>query len=401
MVPFSLESLLAALDGVDGLALQVHQDFKPIYCTRDYARIFGFDSPDDFLTLPSILDIVPPEHHDAAKQRYQLAVKEGYTEPLQIKSRKPDGEVIWIRVQDQLMHHGSQVYMLTFIEDISGEVQRQEQLSVANLKQKEAYQELQELQGKLIEREKIASLRNVVVGFAHEINTPLGVAVTSSSHIKSLSSDIRKAYETRCLTSQELGDFLDTLDQANEMMERQLSHTSDMISSFKLVAAEETENDCVELNLAGYLRDVISTYTKKFKRHNIHLHIDLQSPWPSSFDYPTVWAHVMSNLIDNAIAHGFNQSGDGEVTISLKKVGDTVEFMFKDNGVGMSEDVRKMAFDPFFTSKRGSACSGLGLYIIYNLVTQTLGGTIDCQTAPDKGCEFRIRVPSNHQEMAE
>jgi len=393
MVPFNLESLLAALDNVDGLALQVHQNFHPIYCTRDYARIFGFASPSDFLNLKSILDIVPVEHHEAAKERYQLAVEQGHSEPIQIKSQKPNGEVIWIRVQDQLMHHGSELYMLTFIEDITTEVKRQELLEEANLKQKEAYEELKILQSKLIEQEKIASLRNVVVGLAHEINTPVGVAITSVSCIRERAAAIRQSYENQSLKGQDFGDFLSTVDEVTELVERQLSRTSELVNNFKLVATVESDRDCVHLNLASYIRDIANTYATELEQKSIHLDLQLQEPWQSTKAFPKVWAHIMSNLINNAVDHGLNQMEKGQISISLNQEQDKIEFSLRDNGIGMTEEVRKMAFDPFFTSKRGTTFAGLGLYITYNLVTQSLGGTIDCLSSPGKGCELKIHVP--------
>ena len=396
MVPFSLEALLAALDDVDGLALQVHQNFKPIYCTRDYARIFGFESPRDFLNLNSILEIVPIEHHEEAKQRYQFAMENGFSDPLQIKSQKPNGETIWIRVQDQLMHHGSKSYMLTFIEDISNEVSRQEQLTEANIKQKRAYEELKVLQRKLIEQEKIASLRNVVVGVAHEINTPLGVVMTSVSCIQEQMRQIQQAYENKNLTDQNFKSFLATLSQTSELMERNLGRTAELVNNFKLVATVKGDKECVRLNLASFISDIAKTYSNELNRRNIQLNLQLQESRHEINTYPDIWAHIVSNLINNAMEHGLSAVERGEISMILEQDKDGIQLTLKDNGVGMSEDIRKMAFDPFFTTKRGNTFTGLGLYITYNLVTQSLGGVIDCVSAPGKGCEFSMHIPVAH-----
>ncbi|MCP4298050.1 MAG: HAMP domain-containing histidine kinase [Proteobacteria bacterium] len=113
---------------------------------------------------------------------------------------------------------------------------------------------------------------------------------------------------------------------------------------------------------------------------------------------PGFFYQIFSNLITNSIDHGFDGKKEGEITLDIKLIERSIVFLYQDNGKGMGKEEIKKVFDPFFTTKRGGGNTGLGMHIVFNLVTQKLGGEISCSSSLGSGTEFKIVLPTDYEE---
>ena len=257
---------------------------------------------------------------------------------------------------------------------------------------------LQETQEQLVEAEKMASLGGLVAGVAHEINTPLGNAVVASTHLKEEVSLIKKSILNDELTRSALDDFLDNTENATQLLYNNLERASNLVQSFKQVATDQSMESNRLFNLKEYTDEVLNSIKPKFRRTHINITSICSETTEINAD-PGVYAQILSNLLMNSLIHGFEKDQHGEIVIDIQEStpgpkGDkALLLIYIDNGKGMDDETRLSAFEPFFTTRRGEGGSGLGLHIVYNLVTQGLKGKIRLESAPDRGVRFEISIP--------
>lgn len=254
--------------------------------------------------------------------------------------------------------------------------------------------DLRTMQEQLVESEKMAALGNLVAGVAHEVNTPLGVAVTAASHCRDELQLLEQLHQQQRLTEREFSQRLHSLKQGIGLVESNLGRAANLVRDFKRSAADQS---CAERNrfmLNDYLQTLASSLGPLLRQHQIQLQLAL----PAGIEcdtYPGALAQVITNLATNAARYAFPEprQQDARLSISASLVDDDIFLQISDNGIGMGEQVRKRAFEPFFTTGRGKGGTGLGLAIVYNLVTQTLGGTISLASAPHAGSHFDSCLP--------
>lgn len=259
---------------------------------------------------------------------------------------------------------------------------------------RDSLETLQKAQGQLVEAEKMASLGGLVAGVAHEINTPLGLGVTSISFLEEKMDWLEKAYSTNTMKRSDLDKFLHTAREAVNSSMFNLRRAAQLIQSFKQVAVDQTSEALREFDVKDYLEEVLTSLRPKYKRTNHHVALTGDSGI-KMMSYPGALTQVIANLLVNSLLHGFDGIESGEISISVSKQDKNVVIVFADNGHGMTEEQRTKIFEPFFTTRRGQGGSGLGMHIVYNLIHQKLGGTIYCESQPEKGAVFTIRVPAD------
>ena len=255
-----------------------------------------------------------------------------------------------------------------------------------------AVEQLRSAQRQLVDSEKMAALGNLVAGVAHEINTPLGISVTAASHLGEISQRLARQLESGQLKKSELTDFADASQSAVELVMTNLRRASELVKSFKQVAVDQSSEQRRMIELKPYFQDILNSLrpsTKRF-RHAIELDIQQHVHWDS---FPGALYQIISNLVLNALNHAFSEQDGGVIKIQASADGEAITLSVSDNGAGMDAETANHIFEPFFTTKRGQGGSGLGLHIVFNLVTSVLGGTISVQTAPGAGAKFLIRVP--------
>jgi len=270
--------------------------------------------------------------------------------------------------------------------------ERTQALSQSNSELNQTLEELKLTQVQLLENEKMASLGGLVAGVAHEVNTPIGVVLTSISFMKEECLNIIKAMEDQTLSSKQLTKFTDEMNQGFELSLRNISRAVKLIEGFKLIAVDSVVDDARELNLHKYLEDVLRSLKPKAKQANINLQLDCPDEI-SIYSYPGAIAQITNNLVINSLVHAFNDQQDGEISIQVKQVDESIELIYSDNGCKLDENTKAQLFEPFYTTKRGQGGSGLGAHIVYNLVTQKLKGTIELLTKQTHGKSFKISIP--------
>ena len=275
---------------------------------------------------------------------------------------------------------------------------RTEDLQESNRGLSKALERLHAAQDQLVEAEKMAALGGLVAGVAHEINTPLGICVTVSSHLAEQVHGLRKLYATGIKRS-DLEAFISDSEQASALIQSNLARAAELVRSFKKVAVDQSSEDRRKFHLAGYIAEVLTSLGPQLKRSKIKAAIEGDRGVEMD-SYPGVFAQIITNLTMNAATHAFDSEG-GAIQIVLTADGERLNLTFRDNGKGMSEDVRQRVFDPFFTTRRGQGGSGLGLHITYNQVTQQLGGTIRCESRPGQGTQFILSMPQKSPESRE
>ncbi|MGE5625676.1 MAG: two-component regulator propeller domain-containing protein [Bacillota bacterium] len=268
--------------------------------------------------------------------------------------------------------------------------QAQESLKAAYTELQGRMEELRRTQSELIENEKMASLGRLVAGVAHEINTPLGIGVTAASHLNEVFGAIDA--QLASAPDPELAAELKDARRCVELVLSNLGRADHLVRSFKQVAVDQSSEERRRVLVQDYLDDVLASLGPRLKRTPHKVEIDC--PAGLEIDtYPGALYQIVANMVVNALMHAFDDQHPGHLRIAAHRLDGNFELIFADDGKGMSNAVRAKVFEPFFTTRRGSGGTGLGLHLVYNLVTQLLHGTLDCKSAPGEGTVFTIRLP--------
>ena len=256
-----------------------------------------------------------------------------------------------------------------------------------------AMETLQEAQASLIQSEKLASLGALVAGVSHELNTPIGNALT----VVTTCADKNKAFatllEAGALRKSSLQRYLQDMQEAELLATRNLNKAADLIRSFKQVAIDQTSYQRRRFDLMLMLREILLTIQPMLRQEHIVVYYDVATG--IIFDsFPGPLGQIVTNLINNALIHAFEKGVDGEMHISaLMENSHWVSLTISDNGKGIAPEHLSKVFDPFFTTRLGQGGSGLGLHIVHNLVTGILGGQIRVFSVEGKGTQFVMRLP--------
>ena len=267
--------------------------------------------------------------------------------------------------------------------------ERTAELEEKNRKLQESIQTVQDAQSQLIESEKMASLGGLVAGVAHEINTPVGIGVTAASHLEESAKEFGDKFRAGGVKKSDLEGFLSIAEQSSRTILSNLQRAADLIQSFKKVAVNQSSENEETIDVQRYVQEILTSLTPQLKKTRLSL--DVQCPAPLYLTtLPGAFSQVVTNLVMNAILHAYEPSQEGSLKLSFEADGEKLRFVFEDDGKGIPPEVLPRIFDPFFTTKRGQGGSGLGLNIIYNIVHQSLGGTIRCESTVGKGTRFII-----------
>jgi PAS domain S-box-containing protein len=252
---------------------------------------------------------------------------------------------------------------------------------------------LKQAQTNLITSEKMASLGSLVAGIAHELNTPIGNSLLTATALDDMVTVFEKKYADGGIKRSALEALMADTRLACSIMTNSLRRAADLITSFKQVAVDQTSDKRRRFELGEVLRDTLATFAAQLKRANCETRIDC--PQALMLDsYPGSVGQVLSNLINNALLHAFEGRARALLTITARDAGDDqVLLIFSDDGVGMPPKILHQVFDPFFTTKMGQGGSGLGMNIVYNIVTGMLGGSIEIESSSEHGTSVTIRMP--------
>src|SRR5262245_17647020 len=292
--------------------------------------------------------------------------------------RNPAGDIVGVNVA---------------AEEITDRKRSEQQVRDARDAAEAALQHLQETQASLIESEKLAALGRLVAGIAHEIGSPVGTSLTVASKLQQKSAAFAAEVVRGDLKRSSLNDFIAIVEEASAQLVANLNRSAELIQSFKQVAVDSHYLDQRAFDAGELIEQILESLLPGPRKNNLALRVECQ-PGLVMNSYPGPFGQMLTNLVLNSVMHAFPDGTAGEIVVSLEGSGESdVVLLISDNGCGMTVDVRRQAFNPFFTTRRNQGGTGLGLHIVHNIVINRLGGSLDLESAPGMGTRSRIVLP--------
>lgn len=313
-----------------------------------------------------------------------------------------------IRVKDDSENEIGTLYstfnsLLHETENLTNNLEKEVNIKTKELNKKteeleDSLNHLKHTQQHLIESEKMSALGNLVSGLAHEVNTPLGNAITSSSVIEKEARIIQKELLDGSLKKSTLDNKLAVINQSSALLGKTLNYASELIKSFKQISVDQVTNDLRLFDIKEYIEEIFLTNHNKLKRVPVEISIYSEEEIHIK-NSPGIISQIFNNLIQNSIIHGFENIEKGaRIFVNLKKEDDLLTIEYSDNGHGINSQLLQKVYEPFVTTKRNQGGTGLGLNIVYNLVTQKLQGTIEIQSQRNVGTKIIIKMPSEYKK---
>ncbi|WP_426416671.1 PAS domain S-box protein [Aestuariirhabdus sp. LZHN29] len=254
------------------------------------------------------------------------------------------------------------------------------------------YTAFKRVQQQLLSAEKLSALGGMVAGIAHEINTPVGIGVTAASHLHERTQRLAHSLEQQTLSKSELNEYLQTALEGTHILLKNLTRAAELTASFKQVSVDQSSSKIRTIGLKRYLDDMLVSLRPLLKKTAHKINIDCAEQLSITTNAGALY-QVISNLIINSLQHAFAHQPQGEISLQCRLIEDRVELSYHDNGCGMDDDQLPHIFEPFFTTKRAQGNTGLGMNLVYNLVTDTLKGSINVFSLPGRGIRFKIELP--------
>lgn len=277
------------------------------------------------------------------------------------------------------------------LERLVGE--RTEKLRETNQALEESLSTLQRTHARLLQSEKMAALGGLVAGVAHEVNTPLGVGVTASSYLEEKVEQFADLQATGMATPEEIDAFMKNAAESSKIILSNLKRAADLIRSFKQVAVDQSTEKRRLFNLGKYIDEVLVSLRPETKRAKHTIAVNCPGNLIIN-SFPGAFSQLITNFVMNSLTHGFKNTDTGSIAIDVEVISDKISFRYSDNGVGISQEDLGKIYEPFFTTNRQAGDSGLGLNIVYNVVTVSLGGTIECTSTEGGGTVFHVEIPN-------
>ena len=317
------------------------------------------------------------------------------------------GLIVVQRYDDAVVYGPADQELLSFVaSQVANSLQRRhsaEALKIAYAQLEQRVQErtrdltatlhqLRDTQGELVRHEKLASLGGLVAGIAHEINTPLGICVTATTHLQGELSDWRAWHDAGTFDAEKIDAMLGDLDVALQILHSNIRRGAELVRSFKQIAVDQSSGQRRTFDLAEYLDEIVLALKPKLKPAACTVQLECRHGICMD-SFPGALSQVVTNLIMNSLLHAFDGRSNGTITVHADDDGEDVVLHVSDDGIGMGDTDLKRFFDPFFTTKRGSGGTGLGAHIVFNQVTSVLGGTIRASSTPGEGLHVKMRFP--------
>lgn len=278
-------------------------------------------------------------------------------------------------------------------EELHVSEERKRELDSARSVAEESLASLQQAQKHLVQSEKMAALGGLVAGIAHEINTPVGVSITAATHLQEKLKDLTTEYQGNTLKRSQLGSFIETAAETLEITMANLMRAAELVASFKQVAVDQSSEDHRRFNFKTYLSEILLSLKHEYKRtkHRIEVtgaeDIEIDS-------YPGAFSQVVTNLLMNSLIHAYEAEAAGCIRLDIRRENGNAVLTYSDDGKGIPPENMGRIFEPFFTTRRGRGGSGLGMHIVYNLVTTKLNGSIVCTSEVGRGTTFTVTIPA-------
>ena len=244
---------------------------------------------------------------------------------------------------------------------------------------------------KLTEQETLKALGEHVTGVAHDLNTPIGIGITAASWLKDRTEETIKAFDSGKLSVENLQVFLSDVHESGTILNSNLQEASRLVKTFKKTSVNQVSDRLIEFNLKELIETIILSHKYRWKKRNINVEVKIPEEL-TVYSYPGLITQVISNLLINSLKHAFPNTDRGNILIEAGKSGDGINLVFSDNGCGIPEEQHEKIFESFFTTARDSGGSGLGLYLVRDIVENQLNGSLLLDSRPGKGTRFIITL---------
>lgn len=386
---------------------------RVVDCNARTLEMFGCSSEEIFGSTP--YEFSPPTQPDGSDSKEKALQKikraiEGQPQFFEWMHCRADGTPFSAEINLNRVELSGTYFIMAIIRDITERkkveeqiyhlneelerrvVERTQELEQANAALYQSLERLTQTQSQLIQAEKMAALGGLVAGVAHEINTPVGIGVTAASYLDMRTQEIATHLQRSALTRSELEGYLKTAQESSDIVLSNLQRAAKLIQSFKQVAVDQSLEEKRRINLKTYIDDIFLSLQPRLKKTQYKILIECSETIEIT-TFPGAFSQIITNLVMNSLIHAFEKQEQGEIRIHILQKNDTLIFTYQDNGRGIPEEHLVKIFDPFFTTRRSEGGSGLGMYIVYNLVTQKLKGVIHCQSQPGEGVRFTLVLP--------
>ena len=246
----------------------------------------------------------------------------------------------------------------------------------------------------LVESEKMAALGGLVAGVAHEVNTPLGIGLTAASHLSDISTDLLMQHQKGPLADKDIVSYLEDIEKASQIIFKNLNRAAHLIQSFKKLSVDQTTEPKRAFEIGSYIDEILLSLSPSLKMSRIKI-ITCYHEAITINGYPGSIAQLITNLVMNSLKHAYHPGDSGEIHIETMRHNAMVRIVFSDDGLGMDEKTLNKIYEPFFTTDRSSGGTGLGLAVVYSIVTQQYEGSINCSSKLGKGTTFIIDIKEN------
>ncbi len=288
---------------------------------------------------------------------------------------------------------GEITYAIMAYQDITERLERENREKQARDLEKLKHEELIQTRQELLQSEKMASLGRLVAGFAHELNTPLGVAVGTASALQRESQKIHQLMAQEEVDVDELLAAVSSVEKGFTLTLSNLERAANLVTSFKRTAVDQTSGDIRTFRVLEVIEDTINTLHNRFKKTDIKIQVACPKELKVK-SFPGALEQILINLLMNSLIHGFEEGQlAGQIQIVVQWQRKHLHLDYSDSGKGIASEHLPKIFEPFFTTHRAHGGSGLGMYICYNLVTTQLQGTLTCESVLGKGVKFTIIFP--------
>ncbi|MFA7292558.1 MAG: PAS domain S-box protein [Rhodocyclaceae bacterium] len=335
--------------------------------------------------------------NDRAALYNALAENGGEIDRFECRYRRADGSLLYALNSGRLFDIGGRQCYLWSITDITPRHELEERMAALNVELEERVEartdELRHAQDELIRAEKLAALGALVAGVAHELNTPIGNSVMVASTLHEKTVDFREMVADGSLKRSSLNTYLEAAQTASDLLLRSLSQARNLVASFKQVAVDQTSDQRRRFDLREVVVEVITTLSPTIRKTPYTVTLDI--PEGVILDsFPGAFGQVITNFVTNALLHAFDGRNAGTITLrAAPPENGLVTLAASDDGIGIAEEDLRRIFDPFFTTKLGKGGSGLGLHIVYNIVSRILGGKISVESRLGAGTTFMLTMP--------